>query len=252
VYKQGIAAKHSCKYQQIASLSPASIAYVNDIDAGKPPHRVSIGMKLFVRLMMREYSEYYSPERGFRLYQATTVGSKGTRRTFHCVRTSSSLLCAIDTSANHNLQARKQANCSSLANITFTHPTQLQEYQTRQFLRDSPRSSTHHTLAQPPPVLTSRSLNAFDHSIKMKTDNYLNLCLEQAAKSPLRYRHGAIIVRGGKVIGQGYNDIRDGFDGGALKTGRLSVRSLDGPAIAQLKKKHKLKRATVDQEEEAT
>jgi deoxycytidylate deaminase len=86
----------------------------------------------------------------------------------------------------------------------------------------------------------------------MKTEKYLNLCLEQAAKSPLRYRHGAIIVRGGKVIGQGYNDVRNGFDGGALKTGRLSVRSLDGPAIAQLKKKHKLKRETVDQKEEAT
>ena len=51
----------------------------------------------------------------------------------------------------------------------------------------------------------------------MKTDHYLNLCLEQAAMSPLRYRHGAIIVRGGKVIGQGYNDYRSGFDGGALK-----------------------------------
>jgi len=71
----------------------------------------------------------------------------------------------------------------------------------------------------------------------MRTDNYLNLCLDQAAKSPLRYRHGAIIVRGGKVIGQGYNDYRTGFDGGALKTGLLPLRSLDGPAIAELKKK---------------
>lgn len=58
----------------------------------------------------------------------------------------------------------------------------------------------------------------------MKTDNYLNLCLEQAAKSPLRYRHRAIIVRGDKVIGQGFNDHRSGFDGGALKTGRLPLR----------------------------
>ncbi|KAM0703172.1 hypothetical protein Q7P35_009110 [Cladosporium inversicolor] len=54
----------------------------------------------------------------------------------------------------------------------------------------------------------------------MKTDNYLTLCLEQAAKSPLHYRHGCIIVRGGKVIGQGHNDYRPGFDGGALKHGR--------------------------------
>jgi hypothetical protein len=35
----------------------------------------------------------------------------------------------------------------------------------------------------------------------MKTDSYLTLCLEQAAKSALHYRHGCIIVRGGKVIG---------------------------------------------------
>jgi deoxycytidylate deaminase len=76
----------------------------------------------------------------------------------------------------------------------------------------------------------------------MKTDNYLTLCLEQAANSPLRYRHGCIIVRGGKVIGQGFNDVRAGFDGGALKTGRLPARSLDGATLAELKKKQKLKR----------
>jgi deoxycytidylate deaminase len=78
--------------------------------------------------------------------------------------------------------------------------------------------------------------------IKMKTDNYLTLCLEQAAKSPLRYRHGCVIVRGGKVIGQGYNDYRSGFDGGALKTGRLPASSLDGSVIVELKQKHKSKR----------
>ena len=44
--------------------------------------------------------------------------------------------------------------------------------------------------------------------------------------SPLRYRHGAIIVRGGK---------------GALMSGIMPLRSLDGPAIAELKRKHKLK-----------
>jgi deoxycytidylate deaminase len=76
----------------------------------------------------------------------------------------------------------------------------------------------------------------------MKTDNYLTLCLEQAAKSPLRYRHGCIIVRGGKVIGQGYNDFRSGFDGGALKTGRLPASSLDGHAVVELKRKQKSKR----------
>ncbi|KAF1947676.1 hypothetical protein EJ02DRAFT_449150 [Clathrospora elynae] len=85
----------------------------------------------------------------------------------------------------------------------------------------------------------------------MKTDNYLNLCFEQAAKSILRYRHRAIIVRGGKIIGQGYNDYcqptraynyRSGFNGGALKTGRLPLRSLNGPAISELKKKHRFRR----------
>jgi deoxycytidylate deaminase len=84
----------------------------------------------------------------------------------------------------------------------------------------------------------------------MKTDHYLNLCLEQAAQSPLRYRHGCIIVRGGKVIGQGFNDHRAGFDGGALKTGRLPARSLDPAALAELKKKHKHKRGLANPSEE--
>ncbi|KAK3708664.1 hypothetical protein LTR37_011386 [Vermiconidia calcicola] len=76
----------------------------------------------------------------------------------------------------------------------------------------------------------------------MKTDNYLTLCLEQAAKSPLHYRHGAVVVRGGKVIGQGFNDYRaGGYDGGALKHGRIGKGSFDGPAVANLKEKLKKK-----------
>jgi hypothetical protein len=59
----------------------------------------------------------------------------------------------------------------------------------------------------------------------MKSDQYLTHCLEQASLSTLRFRHGSIIVKGGKVIGQGFNDYRPGFDGGALKTGILPLAS---------------------------
>ncbi|CZS90778.1 uncharacterized protein RCO7_06725 [Rhynchosporium graminicola] len=74
-----------------------------------------------------------------------------------------------------------------------------------------------------------------------KNDTHLSLCLAQANLSPLHYRHGAIIVRGGKVIGQGFNTYRPGFDGGALKSGILPSASLDGPAIAELKQRLKSK-----------
>ncbi|SMY21403.1 unnamed protein product [Zymoseptoria tritici ST99CH_1A5] len=75
----------------------------------------------------------------------------------------------------------------------------------------------------------------------MKSNTYLNSCVEQAAKSPLHYRHGAIVVRGGKIIGQGYNCYRPGFDGGSLKSGRIANKHLDGDAIAALKTKLKKK-----------
>ncbi|KAL8942232.1 MAG: hypothetical protein Q9211_001476 [Gyalolechia sp. 1 TL-2023] len=55
-----------------------------------------------------------------------------------------------------------------------------------------------------------------------RNDIYLSLCLEQASLSSLHYRHGCIIVQGGKVIGKGYNDYRPGFDGGVRNNGRLS------------------------------
>ena len=74
-----------------------------------------------------------------------------------------------------------------------------------------------------------------------RNDTYLSLCLAQAELSPLHYRHGSIIVRGGKVIGQGFNSYRPGFDGGALKTGVLPSNTLDGPAIAELKQRLKSK-----------
>jgi len=75
----------------------------------------------------------------------------------------------------------------------------------------------------------------------MKTENtklkYLTLCLDQASNSPLHYRHGCIVVRGGKIIGQGFNDYRPGFDGGALKNGRIA----SGPRDSSQKQKHKQK-----------
>jgi len=58
--------------------------------------------------------------------------------------------------------------------------------------------------------------------------------------SPLHYRHGSIIVRGGKVIGQGFNDYRSGYSGGALTTGQVrSVSAVHGPAVRALKTKCK-------------
>ena len=69
-----------------------------------------------------------------------------------------------------------------------------------------------------------------------RTDSYLSLCLEQASKSSLHYRHGCVIVRGGKVIGQGYNDYRPGFSGGVtLKSGRLAHGASNSPALTALK-----------------
>ncbi|KAK3933759.1 hypothetical protein QBC46DRAFT_431494 [Diplogelasinospora grovesii] len=80
----------------------------------------------------------------------------------------------------------------------------------------------------------------------MKNDTYLNLCLEQATQSPLHYRHGCIVVKGGKVVGQGFNDYRPGYNGGALKTGRLPTGSFplegDGSAVAKFKQKRKSKK----------
>ena len=69
-----------------------------------------------------------------------------------------------------------------------------------------------------------------------RTDSYLSLCLEQASKSSLHYRHGCIVVRGGKVIGQGYNDHRPGFSGVVtFKSGRLANGASNSPALMALK-----------------
>ncbi|KAB5578804.1 hypothetical protein GE09DRAFT_561524 [Coniochaeta sp. 2T2.1] len=77
----------------------------------------------------------------------------------------------------------------------------------------------------------------------MKSDNYLNLCLEQASLSPFRHRHGCIVVKGGKVIGKGYNEFRSGYDGGALKTGQLPKRAITSKQRTSNKPKSKLKAA---------
>lgn len=88
----------------------------------------------------------------------------------------------------------------------------------------------------PPKVSKSRAVYL---RMSPRTEKYLALCLDQADKSTLHYRHGSIIVRGGKVIGQGYNSYRNGYDGGALKTGKLAARGLGGPATAEQKTRMK-------------
>lgn len=76
----------------------------------------------------------------------------------------------------------------------------------------------------------------------MKTDAYLNLCIEQAYLSPLHYRHGCVVVKGGKVIGQGFNDYRSGYDGGSiLKSGALPKTAFpfnEGTRKKKSKKSH--------------
>jgi len=72
-----------------------------------------------------------------------------------------------------------------------------------------------------------------------RNDTYLSLCLHQASLSPLHFRHGAIIVRGGKIIGQGFNTYSPGYDGGALRTGVLGGASLDMASMLEFKQKLK-------------
>lgn len=74
-----------------------------------------------------------------------------------------------------------------------------------------------------------------------RQDTYKSLCLIEAQKSPLHYRHGCVIVRGGKVIGSGHNHYRPGFNGGALSTGGTGAASSVSPSHHSKKKKQKTK-----------
>ena len=66
-----------------------------------------------------------------------------------------------------------------------------------------------------------------------RNDSYLSLCLEQAAMSPLHYRHGSVIVRGGKVLGKGFNDYRFGYNGGTLSCYQVnSASAINGPSYS--------------------
>jgi hypothetical protein len=73
-----------------------------------------------------------------------------------------------------------------------------------------------------------------------RQDTYLSLCREQAVQSPLHYRHGCIIIRGGKVIGKGYNRYRPGFTGEALKNGAQASTNILAD-MKQRKRKRKSK-----------
>jgi tRNA(Arg) A34 adenosine deaminase TadA len=140
------------------------------------------------------------------------------------------LLARITTTQHLGRSIYKDRHFLEPANI-FRRLTTINQLQHDNQTYDSTTTFTTNHTFQPP--LT----------IEMKTDNYLTLCLEQATKSPLHYRHGCIVVRGGKVIGRGHNDYRPGFDGGALKHGRVASSALNGPALADMKAKLKQRKA---------
>ena len=47
-----------------------------------------------------------------------------------------------------------------------------------------------------------------------KSNSYLSYCEEAALKSPMCFTLGAVLVKGGKVLGSGYNHHRTQYDGG--------------------------------------
>lgn len=51
-----------------------------------------------------------------------------------------------------------------------------------------------------------------------KTQFYLSQCADAAAKSPMCYTLGAVLVKGGKVISSGYNHHRTHYDGADART----------------------------------
>merc|ERR1711939_263226 len=144
----------------------------------------------------------------------------------------------LTTKAPYHLQVQHQKRNPTANSSYQTRPKQLRIFNLKTHPSKPQTETTTKTKMSP------------------RNDALLSLCLAQAELSPLHYRHGAIIVRGGKVIGQGFNCYRPGFDGGALKSGALPSASLDGPSIAEfkqrLKSKPKNKSKTPSQPDEGT
>lgn len=46
-----------------------------------------------------------------------------------------------------------------------------------------------------------------------RADRMRNAATQEALRSTMRYRHGAIIIKGGKILAQGHNHVRTGFSG---------------------------------------
>lgn len=60
-----------------------------------------------------------------------------------------------------------------------------------------------------------------------KSQFYLSQCIDSASKSPMLFKLGAVMVKGGKVISTGYNHHRPHYDGGELGTQGLRKVSWD-------------------------
>ncbi len=63
-------------------------------------------------------------------------------------------------------------------------------------------------------------------SVSKKIENIINICIENAEDSPLFMRHGAAIVKGGTILGQGHNHERGTLKGNQLCSFHAEVAAL--------------------------
>lgn len=97
-----------------------------------------------------------------------------------------------------------------------------------------PYRSKQHRLQLSTPVSVTNSPFSSLHAqedlkvrLIMKNTTYQSLCLEGALKSPLHFRHGAVIILGGEAIGQGHIKYRTGLSTGTSRAGRISSKTKD-------------------------
>jgi tRNA(Arg) A34 adenosine deaminase TadA len=67
--------------------------------------------------------------------------------------------------------------------------------------------------------------------IRRRTQRFMSLAMREAMKSSMKFRHGAVLAKGGKVVGVGHNHNRTCFKGLSVTSVHAEIEALDGKSL---------------------
>lgn len=68
-------------------------------------------------------------------------------------------------------------------------------------------------------------------ALRRRTQRFMAMAVKEALKSSMKFRHGAVLAKGGKIVGVGHNHSRSCFKGLNVTSVHAEIEALNGKSL---------------------